>query len=130
MSNKLSLSKQPNLDIKALTSDTGKWPGWAEAIVNSNITQALIIIGSESGNTGKSSWQLIKPLFYRLFNADDSLTIQPRKAMFNGLLWTTSADARAISILFTIISVAYHFVLDSQGALEGVFVFAAIAAVT
>ncbi|WP_027259639.1 hypothetical protein [Leisingera aquimarina] len=98
--------------------------------VNSNITQALIKIGSDGGNPGKSSWQQIKPLFYRLVNADDSLTIQSRRAMFNGLLWTSSADARVISIIFTIISVAYHFVFDSQGALMGVVVFSAIAAVT
>jgi hypothetical protein len=98
--------------------------------VNSNITQALIEIGSDGESPGKSSWQQIKPLFYRLVNADDSLTNQSRRAMFNGLLWTSSADARAISIIFTIMSAAYHFVFDSQGALAGVFVFTAIAAAT
>ncbi|MBM1818045.1 hypothetical protein [Pseudosulfitobacter pseudonitzschiae] len=98
--------------------------------VNSNISQALIKIGSDGRNPDKSSWQQIKPLFYRLVNADDSLTNQSKRAMFNGLLWTSSADARAISIIFMIISVAYHFAFDSQGALMGVFVFAAIAVFT
>ena len=98
--------------------------------VNSNITRALIEIGGNGGNPSKSSWQQIKPLFYKLVNADDSLTNQSRRAMFNGLLWTSSADARAISVIFTIISVTYHFAFDSQGALMGVLVFSAIAVVT
>lgn len=98
--------------------------------VNSNITQALIEIGSGGGNPDKSSWKDIKPLFYRLVDNDESLTKQSRIAMFNGLLWTSSADARAIAIIFTIISVVYNFAFDSQGALIGVIIFSAIAAVT
>lgn len=99
-------------------------------IVNSNITQALTKIGSENASAKKLSWQQIKPLFYKLVNSDDSLTFQSKRAMFNGLLWTSTADVRAISIIFTIISVAYHFVFDSQGALFGALVFGAIAAAT
>ncbi|WP_299500426.1 hypothetical protein [uncultured Roseobacter sp.] len=99
-------------------------------VVNSNITQALTKIGSEDVSPKKFSWQQIKPLFYRLVNSDDSLTIQSKRAMFNGLLWTSTADARAISIIFTMISAAYHFAFDSQGALIGALVFAITAAVT
>ena len=98
--------------------------------VHSNITHALIEIGSDGEDPDKSSWQKIKPLFYKLVNADSSLTIQSKRAMFNGLLWTSIADARAISIIFTIISIIYHFVFESLGALMGVLVFSAISAVT
>lgn len=98
--------------------------------VNSNIAQALIKIGSGDASPKRSSWQQIKPLFYKLVNADESLTNQSKRAMFNGLLWTSTADARAISIIFTIVSFVYYFVFDSQRALIGAFVFAVVAAVT
>ena len=41
-------------------------------------------------------------VFYRQIDADKSLEARSEDIMFNGLVWTTLADAMAISIIFSI----------------------------
>ena len=44
-------------------------------------------------------WDQIEPIFYRFIDNDNSLRIQSRTIRWNGFLWTSTADIRAICVL-------------------------------
>ena len=98
--------------------------------VKADITEGLIDIGGGDAGSVKTDWKNIRPIFYRIVNSDQSLMTQSKRAMFNGLLWTSVADLKVISIGYAIVSTIYHFAFDSQGALIGLALSAFIAVAT
>jgi hypothetical protein len=100
------------------------------ADVKLNIMNGITDIAGDDTDQQKSKWPNVKMLFYRIVDSDESLKIQSKRAYFNGLLWTSTADLKAISILFAVYSILHHFIFSSQGALIGVVVFSLIAAAT
>lgn len=100
------------------------------ADVKSNIVHGISDISGDDTDQQKLEWSNVKILFYKIVDADESLKVQSKRAYFNGLLWTSTADLKAISILFAAYSTLYHFIFSSQGALCGAVVFSLIAAAT
>lgn len=95
---------------------------WFEK-VNENIRSQLIKIADLDDNTKIFSWTSIKPIFYNLIDNDKSLTINSEQAYFNGYIWTTCADVRAISFIFAVLSIfAFSFEVVGAKALIAIFV--------
>lgn len=82
---------------------------WANAYwhkkVNENIRSKLIAISALDDDPDKYSWNAIKPIFYYFVDNDNSLTKKTELAYSNGLIWTTAADIRALSAIFTVFSI-------------------------
>lgn len=53
-----------------------------------------------------SAWsdRVARDVFYQLVDNDKSLTARSENIYFNGFLWTTSADVRAISLLISVLA--------------------------
>lgn len=97
-------------------------------LVNENIRQGLIRIGSGDVASPRSDWQKLRRLFYKVVDSDESLKVQAKRAYFNGYIWTTVADVKALSLVFAVYALLHHFVFDSQGALIGFAAFSILAA--
>jgi hypothetical protein len=66
--------------------------------VNRNITTRLTAPFASDPNVPKGlSWRQIRPVFYNFVDNDASLKHQATLAYWNGALWTSAADLRAIS---------------------------------
>lgn len=117
--------------IAAIVYRTTPLRNWANQknhnAVNTNIRTSLTEIGEGDPNSDKAGWKNIKGLFYRIIDSDESLKVQAKRAYFNGLLWTSVADLKAISIIYAVLSIAYHFSFSSQGALLSAGLFSLVA---
>lgn len=51
-------------------------------------------------------WKELNSVFYHFVDTDESLKSKSLDAYFNGLIWTTWADIRAISFIYIILSTA------------------------
>ena len=78
---------------------------WANSSNHSKITQnikeRLLRIGGYKETDDRAKDKAMN-VFYRQIDADKSLAARSEDIMFNGLVWTTLADAMAISIIFSI----------------------------
>lgn len=73
--------------------------------VNRNIIDKLTVPFAADPNVPKNlPWATIRPIFYGFVDNDASLTHQKTLAYWNGALWTSSADLRAISCLACVIT--------------------------
>lgn len=91
--------------------------------VNENIRVRLVTISGMEDDPMKFSWKALKPVFYYLVDNDKSLTKKSELAYFNGWLWTTVADFRALSAIFTAISTVLMFGFGIAGTQVAIFVF-------
>ena len=73
--------------------------------IDHNIKERLWEIGRPSVHP-PANWTTGKAmqLFYGFIDSDESLKIKASNIRFNGALWTTAADARAISFILLIVS--------------------------
>lgn len=101
---------------------------WFEK-VNENIRVRLVAISGLDDDPTRFSWKAIRPIFYSLVDNDPSLTKKSELAYFNGWIWTTIADLRALSAIFIILSVVM-FWFGIAGAQISIFVFLVIFAVS
>ena len=95
--------------------------------INENIRQKMVEIGGAELDSPRSKWPKLRRLFYKIVDSDDSLKVHATRAYFNGYIWTTTADTKAIALFFAAYALLHHFSFASQGALLGFGVFAAIA---
>ena len=72
--------------------------------VSENLRQGLIKAAQIPDDPIVYSWAKVRPIFWPLVDNDKSLEKKAALALFNGYLWTTVADCRAISIVFLIFS--------------------------
>jgi hypothetical protein len=75
------------------------------------------------------SWKNLRPIFWPLVDNDKSLDKKSSLALFNGYLWTTVADCRAISIIFVIFSLGIAAAGIDKGIVSAV-IFGAIGLLT
>lgn len=68
--------------------------------VNENIRSRMVSIAGLSDNKSRYTWKKVRRIFYDIIDRDESLKVKGQRVMFNGLIWTSSADLTAISILF------------------------------
>lgn len=98
--------------------------------INENLRYKLVEIGGGRADSPCSQWPNLHLLFYNIVDSDESLKIHAKHAYFNGYLWTTVADFKAISLFFAAFALLYHFLFSSQGALCGFGCFAGFALVS
>jgi hypothetical protein len=73
--------------------------------VNQNLMDKLIGSFAADPNVPRDMpWAKIRPIFYRFVDNDASLKHQTTLAYWNGALWTSSADLRAISCLASVMT--------------------------
>ncbi len=76
-------------------------------IFGGNINKGILKIYNEPLNKEEkkylSNHKNIRNVFYNLVDNDNSLSIRSKNIYFNGIFWTSSADAFIISIIFIII---------------------------
>ena len=74
-------------------------------MVNQNICNKLITPFAGDPNVPKDlPWSRVRHVFYRFVDADESLKHQKTLAYWNGALWTSAADLRAVSALGCVIT--------------------------
>jgi len=73
--------------------------------IKSNIEDRLWSI-ARSPAARPSAWtdRVARDVFYKLVDNDNSLTARSEIIYFNGFLWTTSADLRAVSLMIFMLS--------------------------
>jgi len=72
--------------------------------VNQNISAALVRpFESEIPHSSHIGWNNLKHVFYYFVDKDESLKTKSSIIRFNGLLWTSAADLRVVSILGVLI---------------------------
>lgn len=67
-----------------------------------------------------STWtdRMARDVFYQLVDNDKSLTARSENIYFNGFLWTTSADLRAVSLLVFMLSAGMALAAPSNDAVR------------
>lgn len=93
--------------------------------INENIVKGILEISGPTHINKKYTWKKISPIFYHFIDKDPSLKSKSLDAYFNGLIWTTWADVRAISFFYIILSSALAYFSCPAGAYS-VFFFAII----
>lgn len=97
--------------------------------INKNIRDRLVIIGGGDPDSKSSEWSRLRRLFYKIVDSDASLQLHAKRAYFNGYFWTTTADIKAISMIFSVISLAYYFLFAAQDALLGFVAYSILAVI-
>lgn len=75
-----------------------------------------------------SAWtdRMARDVFYQLVDNDNSLTARSENIYFNGFLWTTSADLRAVSVLIFLFGAGMALAAPSNDAVrDGLLINAA-----
>lgn len=72
--------------------------------VNENLRNKLVKIGNAGEDDKRVDWPAARKIFYKFIDNDPSLQKKASRAYFNGFLWTTWADLRAISFLFLLVA--------------------------
>lgn len=94
--------------------------------VTENLRVGLLRIAKVSDDPKVYTWKAIRGIFFYLVDNDKSLTIKAKNAYFNGYIWTTLADVRALSIIFSIISLIVTY-LNNQPMIPSAVMFLMIA---
>lgn len=97
--------------------------------INQNIRCKLAKIAAVDLGNPRAAWPNLRRLFYRIVDSDNSLQLHAKRAYFNGFIWTTIADVKAIALVFAAFALLYHFLFSSQGALWGVLIFSFFAGI-
>ncbi|MDP0930047.1 hypothetical protein Q0601_22950 [Paracoccus onubensis] len=95
--------------------------------INQNIRRRMVSIGGGNLESPRSEWPKLRRLFYKIVDSDGSLKLHAKRAYFNGYIWTTIADTKAIAIFFATYALLHHFLFSSQSALIGLAIFAFLA---
>jgi hypothetical protein len=107
---------------------------WANASHHDRVTEklrvGLVKITGYPDKKDKYTWQKLRPLFFSLVDQDESLKQKARLAYANGAIWTSCADATALSILFALVAGAFFNWLGVEDALLATVVFTLIAVVS
>lgn len=92
--------------------------------IDQNIKDRLWEIGRPSQNPSPD-WTSGKAMqvFYGFVDSDESLKLKASNIRFNGALWTTAADGRAVALIVLLISLAYGVLI---GFYEDILVAIAI----
>jgi hypothetical protein len=93
--------------------------------VSNNIVFGLLKIADLSPSE-HHTWRNIKGIFYDFVDNDESLKNQSKLIYENGLFWTSAADLRIVSGVYSIIAVAMGVVFKSDGWFQGLLCFLAL----
>tara|TARA_A100000171_G_C2080704_1_gene119565 strand:+ start:248 stop:841 length:594 start_codon:yes stop_codon:yes gene_type:complete len=90
-----------------------------------NLVAKLVAAADLESAAPKYTWKQIRPFFFSIVDADPSLTIKSKLAYSNGYLWTTAADARAVSVVYLCLAI-FLAVLGKEEAVGASIVFLAL----
>ena len=93
--------------------------------VTNNLRDELVRIAGRSGSPKTYDWKDVRSIFYVLVDNDPSLTMKAQQAYFNGFIWTTIADARALAALAVIVVLIWNQ-FDTRIACSSALVFLGI----
>ena len=91
--------------------------------VDENLRKKLIEMAGVDDEPNILTWEKIRNVvFYPIIDNDNSLTLRSKQVMFNGFLWTTCADARALSAIFALLTgVLWALKIPSAPTLFAIF---------
>jgi hypothetical protein len=72
--------------------------------VSENIRSTMMQISGLPDDSSTYTWKAIRGVFYHFIDSDQSLSKKASLAYFNGSIWTTMADIRVLSFLFTVLA--------------------------
>jgi hypothetical protein len=82
--------------------------------VTENLRSNLVRISGLQDDPATYTWKAVRGVFWPLIDKDRSLTIKASQAYFNGYIWTTLADVRALALVFAAMSaLLWTFAVDS-----------------
>jgi len=93
--------------------------------VQEGLRSGLVKISGFLDNPAAFSWKALRAPFYAIVDSDATLKNKAELAYFNGLIWTTVADIRAISSVFSLISLVLHC-FQVRGGLAAAILFVAV----
>lgn len=91
--------------------------------VTENLRSGLVQISGLRDDQDALSWRSIRGIFFHLVDNDKSLSIKSNQAYFNGYVWTTIADIRAFSLLFSIFSIFIAAIFQVSGYFSAALFF-------
>lgn len=97
--------------------------------VSENIRLKMIEIAGLEDKNQYLTWKAVRGVFFFLIDNDKSLKEKSSIAYFDGYMWTTIADIRAVSVSFAFISVIVWF-FGVNSSLIAVTIFAFIAVIS
>lgn len=97
--------------------------------VSENLRRGLVRVAGIEDDPSVYTWQAVRGVFYHFVDSDKSLSAKASLAYFNGFIWTTLADLRALSFLFSIASIFFWF-FGLQQALVATVIFATLIAIS
>jgi hypothetical protein len=97
--------------------------------VTGNLRTGLLEIASAEPSVS-NEWPKIRKVFFKIIDSDDSLKVQASRAMFNGFIWTTIADVRALCAFFALASLLIFLFSMNKGALGATIVFSVSALIS
>ncbi|MEA5470175.1 hypothetical protein [Spirulina sp. 06S082] len=96
--------------------------------ISENLRSEIVRI-SEFEDGEYFNWKSVRGVFFSIIDDDKSLERKSRLAYFNGYIWTTVADVRALCIVFLLIC-TFLFVLRIDGALWAATAFLVLLSLT
>jgi len=93
--------------------------------ISENIRSKIVQISTLQDEPTVYTWKAIRGIFFHFIDIDKSLTVKASLAYFNGFIWTTLADIRALAFTFTVIAVALWILLGVAKALIAAVLFLA-----
>lgn len=106
---------------------------WVNAPHHNRITErlrtGLIQISGYPDRPDKYTWKRLRPLFFSLVDQDESLKQKAMLAYANGAIWSSFADATALALIFSLLSVSL-FWLGTEDAFLASMIFLLIAVVS
>lgn len=91
--------------------------------VTENLRQKLVAAAGFEDDPERFTWKKIRSVFYHLIDNDKSLEKKSYNAYFNGFIWTTLADIRAISVIFGIISLPIAWFITKEAVITAFLFF-------
>jgi hypothetical protein len=91
--------------------------------VNENLRTGLVRISRLTDKPDHFTWAALRGIFYPLIDSDPSLGKKSEMVMWNGAVWTSFADLRALSLIFVVLSVIASIRVGERGIVAaGIFI--------
>jgi hypothetical protein len=98
--------------------------------VSANLRTELVRISDLPDNPQVFTWNALRGIFYWLIDHDVTLSKKATLLHWNGAVWTSCADVRAVSVVFAASSFLLAWLRDDERGVVAGFVFAVAAAIS
>lgn len=77
--------------------------------VTENLRKKMVLMCGLEDDPEKYTWKKLRRIFYNTVDKNESLKTKASLAYFNGYIWTTFADARALAFIFAVAMLPFSF---------------------